>query len=401
MMFIFWSILLVAIAFIWATRHVVITRAQRDHHQLSSQSHPGTVTEAPKVSVLIAAKDEEDNIERAVRTFLAQDYPNFELIVINDRSEDRTPQILDALKTDHPNGELKVVHVKELTDGWFGKNNAMREGMKHARGQWLCFGDADCKQTSERTLTIAMKHVLEHEIDFLSILPKFENRTLWEKIIQPVCGSVMMIRFNPTNVNDPDHSAAYANGAFMLMSRKCYETIGGHEEVRTEVNEDMHMARLTKERGQRLNVVDNTDLYSVRMYSSLAEIWRGWSRIFYGCFGTFRRLRFALIMLSGTNLIPYLSALIAALVLGIQGWEAAGSGWQVVGITAFVAVALQLSVIARFYRIIGNSPWLAPTFVLGAVLCSGMLISAMLRLNGRGTTTWRGTTYRADKVQAA
>jgi len=399
--FILWSIILTAIALIWATRHIVIMQVKRQKNELSSRSHPGPVADPPKVTVLIAAKDEEENIEKAVRSFLAQDYPNFELIVINDRSEDRTPQILDALQAEQPDGRLKVVHVKELRDGWFGKNNAMREGLTHARGQWLCFSDADCQQTSNRTLSVAMHHVLERDVDFLSILPQFENHTFWEKIIQPVCGSVMMIRFNPRNVNDPNHSAAYANGAFMLMSRKCYETIGGHEGVRTEVNEDMHLARLTKERGQRLRVVESEDLYTVRMYSSFPEIWRGWSRIFYGCFGTFRRLRFALMMLAGTNLIPYCSALIAAIVLGVQGWEDAGTGWQWIGVTSFLAVALQLSVIARFYRIIRISPLFAPTFVIGAAICSGMLISAMRRLNGRGTTTWRGTTYRADKVMAA
>jgi chlorobactene glucosyltransferase len=398
---ILWSIILTGVAIIWATRHIVITRARRQQYELSSQSHPGPVADAPKVSVLIAAKDEEENIETAVRSFLAQDYPNFELIVVNDRSEDGTPRILDSLEAEYRDGRLKVVHVGELRDGWFGKNNAMREGMTHASGQWLCFGDADCRQTSNRTLSVAMHHALEEEVDFLSILPRFENHTLWEKIIQPVCGSVMMIRFNPRDVNDPNHSAAYANGAFMLMSRRCYETIGGHEGVRTEVNEDMHLARRTKERGQRLQVVENEDLYSVRMYSSFSGIWRGWSRIFYGCFGTFGRLRFALTMLAGTNGIPYLSALIAWVVLSVRGWDTAGAGWQWVGVTSLLAVALQLSVIARFYRIIRISPWFAPTFVIGAAICSGMLISAMLRLNGRGTTTWRGTTYRADKVMAA
>src|SRR4029079_6010588 len=107
----------------------------------------------------------------------------------------------------------------------------------------------------------------------------------------PVCGAVMVFWFHPKRVNDPEHSAAYANGAFMLLRRSCYDAIGGHDEVRTQVNEDMHMAHLAKEHRQRLVVVQNEDLYTVRMYSRFKDIWRGWSRIFYGCFGTFRRLR--------------------------------------------------------------------------------------------------------------
>ena len=91
-------------------------------------------------------------------------------------------------------------------------------------------------------------------------------------------------------MNDPKSSAAYANGAFMLIRREVYDALGGHERVRSEVNEDMHLARLTKRMGYRLQVIQNDDLYVTRMYATLGQTWRGWSRIFYGCLGTLRRL---------------------------------------------------------------------------------------------------------------
>jgi glycosyltransferase involved in cell wall biosynthesis len=395
---IIWTGLLCLVAGVWASRHLTISRAIRADRPLRGDSYGPDGSDAPRVSVLIAAKDEEDNIERAVRTMLDQDYPNFELIVINDRSEDRTAEILERIQAEQTDGRLRVVHIRELQDGWFGKNNAMHEGVAQATGEWLCFGDADCRQTSNHTLSVAVQHARARKADFLSVLPELETHGLWERIIQPVCGGLLVFWFRPDQVNDPANPIAYANGAFMLMSRACYDAIGGHTEVRTEVNEDMHMARLAKERRQRLLVVQNDGLYSVRMYSGFRQIWRGWSRIFYGCFGTFRRLRITVLALLVMNIFPYASALIAALVLLFRGWSAAGMGWQAVGLASFAAVALQQSVIARFYRLSRTSPWLAPTFIVGTVICIGILFNAMLKLNGRTATTWRGTTYRGSKV---
>ncbi len=396
-----WAVLLSFVTLIWLSRHREINAARRQKLAINSRTYDGPPADAPFVSVLIAGKDEEANIERAVRSMLRQDYPNFELIVINDRSTDRTPRILESLKAEDATGRLRVLHITELREGWFGKNNAMREGVAVARGEWLCFGDADCEQTSERCLSMAVRHAMENKCDFLSVLPRLATESLWERIIQPVAGAVMVFWFDPRKVNDPADPAAYANGAFMLMSRDCYDALGGHDAVKTEVNEDMHMARICKERGRKLLVCQNDDLYTVRMYANLGQIWRGWSRIFYGCFGTFRRLRVSALMLLCTNVFPYASLLIAAAVLGFAGGAVANHGWYWVGGAAALAVAAQLSVITRFYKLSYANPWLAPTFIVGAVVCIGMLINAMFKLKGRTTVTWRGTTYQADKVVGA
>lgn len=395
-----WIVLLALVALIWATRHIEVTRGRRLNIPLDESTYDGPPADPPTVSFLIAAKDEQAVIETAVRTVLAQDYPRFELIVINDRSADQTPQILDRLAAEFGSDRLKVIHIKELRDGWFGKNNAMRTGVELATGEWLCFSDADCRQISKRTLSLAVRHAIEKKIDFLSVLPILETRSFWERVIQPVCGGLMVFWFNPKRVNDPNHRAAYANGAFMLMNRQTYQAIGGHDNVRTEVNEDMHMARLTKERGRRLLVVQNDGLYSCHMYSGFRQIWRGWSRIFYGCFGTFRRLMITLGMLLCTNIFPYVSLLLAWVMTAACGWTDAGP-WRAVALAATVAVGFQLSVIARFYRLSKASPWLAPTFILCAFICVGMLISAMRRLGGRTKTVWRGTAYQGNRVASA
>jgi len=390
-----WLVVLAGVCVVWLLRHGHLARYHRTANPIHSGLYDGPLANAPRLSVLVAAKDEQENIEACVRTLLAQDYPDFQLIAVNDRSTDQTGAILDRLAHEDP--RLTVVHVKELRDGWFGKNNAMREGARHADGEWLCFTDADCRQTSNKTLSTAMRFATENQVDFLSVLPRLETRSLWERIIQPACGAVMVFWFNPTNVNDPKHPAAYANGAFMLMKRDTYDAIGGHEPFKTQVNEDMHMARAAKQAGYRLRVVENRDLYVTRMYTNFRAIWRGWSRIFYGCFETFRRLRITLLVMLFSGLLPWYSAVAAWILVALRGWSQAGP-WRWIALAATAAVLCQQSVLVRYYKLSQTSPVLAPTYPIAGTIVCGMLVNAMTKLGGRTRTTWRGTTYRGHKL---
>lgn len=392
---IIWLVLCALLFAAWASRHGEISRAAREERNLRPRSYPPFEPgQAPRLSVLVAAKDEESSIETCVRTLLDQDYPNFEIVAANDRSTDATGAILDRLKAEHPD-RLKVVHVRRLPDGWFGKNNAMREAVAQADGDWLCFVDADCRQVCRSTLTVAVREALTNRLDFLSVLPVLETRSFWERIIQPVCGAILVLWFNPKRVNDPKSKAAYANGAFMLMSRENYEAIGGHAAVRTELNEDIHLARLTKHSGRKLYVVLNEGLYLTRMYSSFAASWRGWSRIFFGCFGSFRRLSISMLVLCMMSILPFAGMTVSAIAaLTVDGPEARWWAWAAV---AGLAVVVMLeSVMYRYMKLTHAARWAWVAYSLGAVLGLGILANAMLKLVGAGTT-WRGTTYRRDQ----
>ncbi len=391
-----WSAVLGIVAVLWASRHAALTRNQRCEKPLSSRTPVTLPHPAPKVTFLVAAKDEEANIATCVNSMLSQDYPALEVIAINDRSQDRTAEILDGIES--TNGiPYTPLHVSELTEGWFGKNNAMHQGVQQARGEWLCFTDADRRQVSNRTISVALSYAVDHNIDLLSVLPVLETESFWERVQQPVCAAIMVMWFRPEAVNDPKSKAAYANGAFMLMRRKLYEEIGGHERIKTEVNEDMHMARLTKQAGRRLHVIQNDDLYRTRMYSNFGECWRGWSRIFYGCFGSFRRLLVTAVVLFVASILPWVS-----LGAGLAGCFVAElvSPWQWLTASSITAIIAQQTLLVRFYRTNQSNPWYVPTYIIGAVIAFGMLLKAMTKLRGLSTTTWRGTTYRGDQLVA-
>lgn len=385
-----WCTWLILAALIWLSRHWEIHRSTRHSRPLAPDTWDAPPQPPPKVSLLVAAKDEQDNIESCIRSLLRQDYPDFEIIAVNDRSTDRTGEILDRLAAEAPPGRLTVLHIDTLPPGWAGKCHALHHGVRRATGRWLCFTDADCRQTSERTLTVAVRHAVENRIDFLSVLPVLETRSIWERIVQPVAGAVMVLWFNPRRVNDPRSATAYANGAFMLISRRTYDDIGGHHAVRTELNEDMKLAWLAKRRGWRLVVTQNRGLYRTRMYGNFREIWNGWSRIFYGCFGSTRRLLISAAVLTLMSLVPYFS--VPAALIGLAVAPTAPL-WPLVLLSALAASLASQTVVWRYYRLSQADPRYAPTYPIGCLLCLGMLLNALRKVTGRSSVRWRGTVY--------
>lgn len=380
---------------VWLSRHIELSLAIRNDPALRSDTYPppdpaGHLQDWPMISVLVAAKDEAACIEQCLRSMLDQDYPNYEVILINDRSSDQTGAIAERIAAENP--RLRVIHVSEgeLEAGWFGKNNAMRLGVQAARGQWFCFIDADCTQTSRSTLWQAFQHARAHDSNFLSILPRLIAHGFWEQVLQPVCGGILIFWFKPTRVNNPAKQTAYANGAFMMITKDEYWRVGGHEPVKAEVNEDIHLARLAKQAGAKLRVVQNGDLYTTRMYSGFAQTWRGWSRIFFGSFASRRRLVISLLVMLIMGVLPYVSAGVGLAMLALG---AGGSLPWVMTIAGLASAAAQQSVLVRFYPLTGISPKFTITYALGAAVGIAIMVNAIRKVGGRSAVVWRGTTY--------
>jgi cellulose synthase/poly-beta-1,6-N-acetylglucosamine synthase-like glycosyltransferase len=384
------TVLMGAVFLVWLSRHVLITRQRRRAVLLTPDSPPAP-PEAPAISVIVAARNEADNIGACLRCLLRQDYPRFDVVVCNDRSTDGTRAIVEEVAAGEE--RVRLVDIDRLPEGWYGKNHAVAAGAKASAGEWLCLIDADCRQTSPRTLSVAMRHALDTGADLLSVLPVLEAGGFWQRVMQPVCSGVMMVWFNPDRVNDPRKPTAYANGAFILIRREAYEAVGTHEAIRGEVMEDMHLARRVKHAGMALRVVQSRGLYTVRMYDSLREMLRGWCRIFFGSFASLGRLAASLALIVVMGLVPYAAAA-AGLALAAAGVEPRGA-WLVCGLSGVAGAAMQLSVVGRFYRLVGAGGRLAWTYALGCVLAGAAVVMAMWKLRAGARLTWRGTSYPA------
>ena len=384
-------VVLGAVLGVWLSRAVTVYSAKGRGPVLSRDSHFDRADQG-LVSVIVPAKDEEANIGAALETLLGQDYPNLEIIVVDDRSTDGTAEVVRQVAA--RDGRVRLVQVKELAAGWFGKPHAMHTGARKARGEWLLFVDADCRQ-APHSVRVGVEFCAAEGGEMLSLWPVLEMHGFWENAVQPVAGSVLVAWFRPGWVNDPKHRAAFANGQYILIRRSAYEAVGGYGAVRAKVVEDIAFAREVKGRGHRLLNAIGQDIFTTRMYDSLRAMWKGWTRIFYGAFEGVGRMVGVLLLTFFFTLAPFavLAASGAALAAGAQGWWV----WTVFGVAAGTVLAIFVTMRRLFIAGRGN-PWYLALYPLAVVLVMAFEAGALARALGFGAVTWRGTTYKGGRV---
>ena len=206
---------------------------------------------APMISVCIPARNEERNIRACVEAVLHQTYPNFEVIVLDDRSTDSTLEILHSIHND----KLKIINGSDLPSGWAGKPHALYQAANSTRGNWLCFIDADTFLAPEALASCYAKAV-ETNADLFTIMTFQVTVTFWERTVLPLVMTALSVGFSPRKVNDPKRKDAIANGQFIFIKRSVYDAIGGHESVKDQIVEDKAISEKVKWSGYRLIVAD-------------------------------------------------------------------------------------------------------------------------------------------------
>ncbi len=346
--------------------------------------------DAPLISICVPARNEERNIRRCVESLLAQTYPNFELIVLDDRSTDATPQILDELS--QADDRLKVIHGDELPLGWAGKPHALTQASAAARGEWLCFMDADTFPAPQ-TLNAVYTKACEVDADFFTIFTHQEMESFWERTILPLVMTALSVGFSPRKVNDPKSDVAIANGQFIFIKRSVYDAIGGHAAIKDSIVEDKDLAVLTKSSGYRLIVANGSDFVRTRMYTSLPELWEGWTKNIYlglrdeprlvalGIFGAFLALAAALLLPLWVGLGIYLT--IAS--PNHESFVIIGEGLLLWGTLIYWRI--------RANRAMEIPLWYAFTVPLGAGVFGAMMFASAFKvISGKGVT-WKGRRY--------
>jgi chlorobactene glucosyltransferase len=233
------------------------------------------LNDPPLVSVCVPARDEERGIRACLESLLEQDYPEFEVIVVNDHSADRTGELINEIVEKNP--RLIALEGEDLPKGWLGKPFALYQAFQKAKGEILLFTDADPVFEPNALLT-AVCAMQERKLDALTLMPKAEFGSFWERAAQPVIFGFIgsLTRFG--KVNSQDHKNAMGFGAFLMFKRSAYEAIGGHERGKADVLEDVLIAKRLKNAGFKLLVADAKRLFSIRMYYGLREIWIGWRK---------------------------------------------------------------------------------------------------------------------------
>lgn len=274
------------ILFYLVTTLVWLYRGSRALRSLREIPQIEPVTQAPgrvaKVSILLPVKNEESNLADCLTGLLAQDYSSKEIIVINDNSIDRTGEILSEFLRLYPN-LLKAVNAPPTPEGWTGKNWALFQGAPRAQGEWLLFTDADTRH-EPLALASALAHAEARDLSLLTLTPRCLVGGFWEKVIQPAAMGFLGLWFPLAKVNQPDSGMIFGNGQYLLIRKKAYEKLGGHESVKGAFLEDFALVKAAKSAGLRPECAMATHLYGTRMYRSFIGIWLGWRRIFLHAF---------------------------------------------------------------------------------------------------------------------
>ncbi len=213
---------------------------------------------------------------------LRQTYPNLEIVVVDDRSTDRTAAIAAEFAATDPRVRLRT--IAHLPDGWTGKTHALQQAADDALGDWFWFLDADTRHAPEN-LAIVMEYARSRGASLASLLPEMRCETFWENVVQPLASIVLMQSYPLLLVNDDRSPLAFANGQYILVARHAYEAAGGHRAVRDRFVEDIRLAERVKGLGLPIRVAIARGIGSTRMYTSFDQLIRGWSRILYDAFG--------------------------------------------------------------------------------------------------------------------
>ena len=225
----------------------------------------------PTVSVIVPARNEEASLGRCLNSLVAQSTVDFELIVVDDHSIDRTREIAQSFP------QVRVTAAGPLPDGWTGKNNAVATGARAARGEWLLFTDADTVHLPG-SLARALAEARRNNVEFLSYSPEQIAGSFWEMATLPVVFAELARRYPPAKVSDPNSPTAAANGQYILITRLAYDAVGGHAAVATEILEDVALAHAVKSSGRKILFRYGADAVRTRMYRNWTQLREGWTK---------------------------------------------------------------------------------------------------------------------------
>jgi glycosyltransferase involved in cell wall biosynthesis len=380
-MHIFGLVLFGLVAFFWLTHGLRVAYGAVRLPWLKGFT-PAVDADSPRISLIFAARDEEEKLPAALATLMEIDYPNLEIIAVDDRSKDATGRILDDYATAHP--RLRVVHVAELPPGWLGKPHALQKAYEMSTGNWLLFTDADVRfkrDVLRRAITLTTQHNLDH----LSLLCDIEVVGFWEKLLVTFFGFVFQIATDPYRASNP-HSYFYVGiGAFQMVKRSAYEASGTHRRLAMEVLDDMKLGKIIKRSGFRSGVGIAQENVAVRWHAGFGNLIRGVTKNFFAG--------------AGYNIGVVVLGITALFLVDVAPFPGLffGGGW--IRILAAIAVAMALSFHAAVAATMRVSPLYALTHPLGAILLGYMLLRSTFVTLKQGGIVWRDTFYPLDELK--
>ncbi len=340
----------------------------------------------PKVSIILPARNEEEHIGKCLDSLIKQDYENYEIIVIDDSSEDSTGKIISEYAKKYP--KVIPVSARPKPEGWMGKNWACIEGYKKATGELLLFTDADTKH-AKNVITLAATHLNSFNLDALSAIPKMLTFDFWTNITLPMISTFLHTRFSALNVNNPKKKTGYFFGSFFIMKKKTYQEIGTHEGVKHEIIEDGALGKKVKDAGYKMKMVRGEHLIEAIWARDKSTLWNALKRLMIPLYLQSGQIAigifFAIVFLL---FVPFpifvISAVLSVETLSMKllcVTSAIASILIYIGAIVEIKIGLKLRIRYALFAPLGSF-----VVVLG-------FLSGLLQAKRTSSVTWRGRSY--------
>ncbi len=328
----------------------------------------------PSLSVIIPACNEEESIRQAISQLLDQDYPDLEVIVVNDRSTDHTGFVVEELKIQYP--QLKVVNITDLPPKWIGKNHAIYQGVKQATGEWILFTDADV-MFSPSSLKKTVSYSLENELDHLTITPDITYKGFFYG------GFISFFIIVVTGFYLSSKSAGI--GAFNLIKRSTYQEIGGYEAIAMQPVDDVSLGKLLVKKGYKQSFGFSKGLISVKLFDNLFAMMKGieknqFSSTNYRVLPTLAFCCFILFL----NVYPFIG-----LFFGSE-WVRILCGFSIIILFAIYNYLKKYTDVSLMHVLIHP---------ISALLYFWAVLNSMVKILRRGGIEWRGTVYSLEELK--
>jgi glycosyltransferase involved in cell wall biosynthesis len=372
------TVLLVLSAAYWSLTSVLTLRAQRELPRLPRLDPPEPVA-WPSLSLIIPACDEGDTLGPALESRLAEDYPDLEIIVVDDRSTDDTGAIADAAAALDP--RVRVIHVASLPPEWLGKLHAMARGAELARGEWLLFSDADV-HLARGTLRRSIAHCEARGLDHLAVVPSLGRAGLWVDVVLSTVCRMIGLQLRVRAVEDPHDRTALGVGAFNLVRTSALLRSPGLEWLKLELIDDIALGQMLKRSGARSSIALGEHFVSLRQfYPSLRALMHGMEKNGFATLGRFSYLR-----LCGSALGFFTLECVPLLVLFAHAAP-------LLQASAAATLLLAAAQAVRANRLLGLPSWPALLFPIGTALLLGFGLRSGWLAARHGGISWRGTRY--------
>jgi len=353
-----------------------------------------TISKNPKVSVILPARNEEKYIAKCLESLLGQDYPNFEIIAVNDSSNDKTGDIIYEYAK--KNSCIVTVNAKPKPDGWAGKNWACYEGYLRATGDVFLFTDADTVH-SPYTMSLALGHVLRDNLDAVTAIPRLLCKDVWTKITLPMLSNFLHSRFSPLRVNNPKTKTGYFFGSFYMITRRTYEMVGTHKIVKHELVEDGALGGMVKEQKFRMKMVRGERYIEAIWSRDFQTLWHGLRRLMISIHSqnkiaaSMMTIAVFFLLFEPFLLVPY------SLVLYLQSDDFVSQIMFDINLGTVCIIILANAIQSKFG--VFQNPFYALASPLSAAIISLSFIASILSAKKAGAVNWRDRRYTVRESQ--